>query len=289
MRILLRQHVPVFRQSELPSASAEPRQRLNYMKQTSAFHFIPQFNASRLSFDDVVETAKQHINSLSENKQKKLKDELGNGLANLTTKEQLDMYISSYGEIHRQKLQIAYDRIPHKVWSEGSISVVDYGCGQCIAEMVLSDFLKNHYIDNDKISDFTVIEPSKASLTQGLQYLEQFYENSKITAYNVSAGKLTEDYIRPQSDTVIHLFSNVLDIIEFERHNIANILNSDMSHNHILVCVSPFYQENGRGALMDEFGNMLRSMRCEYKLEKHTDDWKNPFSCQVRIFVSAYY
>ena len=101
--------------------------------------------------------------------------------------------------------------------------------------------------------------------------------------------KLTEDYIRPQSDTVIHLFSNVLDIIEFERHNIASILNSDMSHNHILVCVSPFYQENGRGALMDEFGNMLRSMRCEYKLEKHTDDWKNPFSCQVRIFVSAYY
>ena len=49
---------------------------------------------------------------------------------------------------------------PHKVWSEGSISVVDYGCGQCIAEMVLSDFLNNHYIDNDKISDFTVINDS---------------------------------------------------------------------------------------------------------------------------------
>lgn len=187
MRILLRQHVPFFRPSELPYAPTAPRQRFNYMKQTSAFHFIPQFNASRLSFDDVVESVKQHINSLSENKQKKLKDELENGLANLTTKEQLDMYISSYGEIHRQKLQIAYDRIPHKVWSEGSISVVDYGCGQCIAEMVLSDFLKNHYIDNDKISDFTVIESSKASLTLGLQYLEQFYENSKITAYNVSA------------------------------------------------------------------------------------------------------
>ena len=150
MCILLRQHVPFFRPSELPYAPTAPRQRFNYMKQTSAFHFIPQFNASRLSFDDVVESVKQHINSLSENKQKKLKDELENGLANLTTKEQLDMYISSYGEIHRQKLQIAYDRIPHKVWSGGSISVVDYGCGQCIAEMVLSDFLKNHYIDNDK-------------------------------------------------------------------------------------------------------------------------------------------
>ena len=228
------------------------------MKQTSAFHFIPQFNASRLSFDDVVETAKQHINSLSENKQKKLKDDLENGLAILTTKEQLDMYISSYGEIHRQKLQMAYDGIPHKVWSEDSISVVDYGCGQCIAEMVLSDFLKSHYIDNDQISDFTIVEPSKASLEQGLQYLETFFESSKITAHNIIAGDLTDDVICPQSDTVIHIFSNVLDIIEFERHNITRILNSDMCHNHILVCVSPFYQENGRGMLMDEFGNMLR-------------------------------
>ena len=259
------------------------------MKNMTALHFIPRINASRLSFDDILESVKQQINSLSETKQTKLKDELENGLAILTTKEQLDMYISSYGEIHRQKLQIAYDQIPHKVWSEGSISVVDYGCGQCIAEMVLSDFLKNHYIDNDKISDFTVIEPSKASLAQGLQYLETFFENSKITAYNVSARHLTEDYIRPQSDTVIHIFSNVLDIIEFERHNIARILNSDMSHNHILVCVSPFYQENGRGGLMDEFGDMLHGMRCEYKFEKHTDEWKNPFSCQIRIFVSSYY
>ncbi len=65
------------------------------MKQTSAFHFIPQFNASRLSFDDVVESVKQHINSLSENKQKKLKDEMENGLANLTTKEQLDIVLAN--------------------------------------------------------------------------------------------------------------------------------------------------------------------------------------------------
>ncbi len=129
------------------------------MKNMAALHFIPRFNASRLSFKDVLESVKQHINSLSESKQKKLKDELENGLAILTTKEKLDMYISSYGEIHRQKLQMAYEQIPHKVWTEGSISVVDYGCGQCIAEMVLSDFFKNHYIDNDKISDFTVIEP----------------------------------------------------------------------------------------------------------------------------------
>ena len=65
------------------------------MKNMATLHFIPRFNASRFSFDDVMESVKQHINSLSETKQKKLKDDLENGLAILTTKEQLDMYISS--------------------------------------------------------------------------------------------------------------------------------------------------------------------------------------------------
>ncbi len=75
------------------------------------------------------------------------------------------MYISSYGEVHRQKL---HEQISHKVWSECSISVVDYACGQYIAAMVLSNFLNSHYIDNDQVSDYIVIEPSKKSREQGL-------------------------------------------------------------------------------------------------------------------------
>ncbi len=255
----------------------------------TTLHFTPNLNPSRISFDDILDSAKAHINSLSEAKQKSLKEALENGLANLSTKEELDMYMTSYGDIHRQKLQIAFESIPYNVWREGEISIIDYGCGQCIAEMVLSDFLKKHYIDNDNFVDFTVVEPSKPSLSQGIRYLEQFFENCDITAYNIKAGKLTDDNIHPKSETVIHIFSNVLDIVEFERENIASILNQDMSHNHILVCVSPFYQENGRGALMDDFGKMLNGMRCEFKFEKHTDEWDKPFSCQIRIFISGYY
>lgn len=255
----------------------------------TTLELICRYNASRISFDNIIKTAKNNINSLSNTKKKELKNNLENGLAKLSTKEELEMYISSYGEIHKQKLLMAYEHIPSKVWNESRISVIDYGCGQCIAEMVLSDFLRHHYIDKNNITDFIVIEPSKASLTQGLLYLGHFFDNSKISAYNTTAKNLKKDNIQPQSDTVIHIFSNVLDIIEFERDNIADILNSDMSHNHILVCVSPFYQENGRGGLMDEFGEMLRGMRCEYKFEKHTNEWKEPFSCQIRIFVSGYY
>lgn len=105
------------------------------MKDTTNLHFTPHFSAAQISFDDILESAKKHINSLSESKQASLKESLENGLADLSTKEELDMYISSYGDIHRQKLQMAFEKIPYKVWHEGEISVIDYGCGQCIAEM----------------------------------------------------------------------------------------------------------------------------------------------------------
>lgn len=259
------------------------------MNKMDSLHFTPQFNAASFSFDDILESAKKHIGTLSDSKQTSLKESLENGLANLSTKEELDMYISSYGDIHRQKLQMAFEKIPYNVWHEGEISVIDYGCGQCIAEMVLSDFMKSHFIDRDIITDFIVIEPSKPSLNQGIEYLKRFFDDTDITAYNMTAGSLTYDNIHPKANTVIHIFSNVLDIVEFERDVIADILNQDMCHNHILVCVSPFYQENGRGALMDDFAKMLRGMRNEYTLEKHTDDWNKPFSCQICIFVSAYY
>lgn len=76
---------------------------------------------------------------------------------------------------------------------------------------------------------------------------------------------------------------------DFQRETVASIINNDPSRNHILVCASPFYQENGRGKLMDEFRGMLKAMRTEYKFEKHTDEWDKPFSCQIRIFVSSYF
>lgn len=259
------------------------------MNNKAARHFIPLFKRSQISFDDVIDSAKAHIKTLSENKRISLKKSLENGLALLTTKEELDMYLVSYGDIHRQKLQIAYENIPYKVWNEGEISVIDYGCGQCIAEMVLSDFMKKHCINSYQITDFIAIEPSKPSLYQGIRYLKHFYDEPEIAAYSINAGELTDDIIRPKSGTVIHIFSNVLDIDDFEREKVAVILNKSTNYNNILVCVSPFYKEDGRGALMDDFGKMLHGMRCEYKFDKHTDEWDRPFSCQIRIFISAYF
>ncbi len=82
--------------------------RFDPLNDMTTLHFGPHFNASLISFDDVLDSAKAHINSLREDKQTSLKKALENGLTNLSSKEDLYMYISSYGDIHQQKLQILH-------------------------------------------------------------------------------------------------------------------------------------------------------------------------------------
>lgn len=95
--------------------------------------------------------------------------------------------------------------------------------------------------------------------------------------------------LNPKSEVVVHLFSNVIDMPEFPREAVARKLNDMNDHYNIAVCVSPFYQENGRAKHMDEFGTMLHTFNCHYAFEKHTDEWDKPYSCQARVFVSRYY
>ena len=85
------------------------------------------------------------------------------------------------------------------------------------------------------------------------------------------------------------IFSNVIDLDDFDGDSVLSLLNEDKSRNNIIVCVSPYYREATRGKRMKEFGDKLQGYTLVYKLEKHTDDWDKPYSCQIYIFVSSYY
>lgn len=176
-----------------------------------------------------------------------------------------------------------------KVWHEDGITVVDYGFGQGIAEMVLSDYMASRYIDNDYIKDFILIEPSRQNLQRCVKYVNAFFCESKISVVCKKDNQLNNDDINPKSSTVIHIFSNVIDLDDFDGDSVLSLLNEDKSHNNIIVCVSPYYQEETRGKRMKEFGDKLQGYTLVYKLEKHTDDWDKPYSCQIYIFVSSYY
>lgn len=252
-------------------------------------HFTPNYRKSFHTFEEILANAQEWHKSLSEVEKKKLKEDLDHGAGHLTTTDQLKAYIYHYGKIHQSKLMKAFANIPAKVWAEGGISIIDYGCGQGIAEMVFSDFLASKFIDNDFVNDFILIEPSSVNLRQCVIYVTAFFQDAKVVSKCKEDSQLKQDEIKPQKSTVIHIFSNVVDMDNFEGENIADILSNDKSHNNVVICVSPFYQEETRGQKMYDFGKLLNGYTLHYKLEKHTDDWDEPYSCQLHIYVSSYY
>lgn len=240
-------------------------------------------------FERIYENAKAYVDSLSNEVQNKLKEQLCHGVGFLTKKDQLKMYLKSYGEIHRDKLLHCYEKIPYKLWYEDKLSIVDYGAGQGLAEIVLADFLKSKNIGKDIIQDITLIDPSQISLIQAVKYLNNIFMDTKIVPIQKNDVDLYEYDLHPKANTVIHILSNVIDMSEFQGDSIISLLNGDNEHNNIVICVSPYYQENNRGKKMDEFCNMLRGYRCVYKFQKHIDEWEENYSCQIRIYASLYY
>lgn len=97
-------------------------------------NYTPNVRKSTQTFVNVLQKSKEWFASLSKTEQQNLIDELEHGAGHLTNIRQLNAYIAKYGEIHQAKLLNAYEKIPSKVWYEGGITVIDYGCGQGIAE-----------------------------------------------------------------------------------------------------------------------------------------------------------
>ena len=246
---------------------------------------VPAYN----SLTNVREAATTRINKNSKSKTKNLKDALEHGLADLTSEDEMDMYLSSYGTMHQEKLLVAFDKLPIKILREDKISVIDYGCGQGTASIVLCDVFQQIFGHPYTVSDFHLIEPALACLKRAVKFIHSFNPDARIVYFNNPCEDIWRMDLNPKSEVVVHLFSNVIDMPEFPREVVARKLNDMNDHYNIAVCVSPFYQENGRAKHMDEFGTMLHTFNCHYEFEKHTDEWDKPYSCQARVFVSRYY
>lgn len=160
-------------------------------------NYIPNTRKSAQTFVSVLQKAKDWFALLSKTEQQNLIEDLERGTAHLTNTRQLNAYIAKYGEIHQAKLLQAFEKIPSKVWHEDGITVIDYGCGQGIAEMVLSDYMASKYIDNNYIKDFILIEPSRQNLQRCVKYVNAFFNESTASAVCKKDSQIKDDDLNP--------------------------------------------------------------------------------------------
>ena len=89
----------------------------------------------------------------------------------------------SFGGKHKLKLDSVYDLIFEKLQNQ-KFDIVDWGCGQAIATMVLLNYAidKNIILD---IENITLIEPSGLSLSRGVLHIETLKQKN----YNIKTIK----------------------------------------------------------------------------------------------------
>lgn len=163
---------------------------------------------------------------------------LERGVAIIQGDELLRCYIAAYAGHHYQKLQISLSWIFNKIANNEKVQIIDYGCGQALASCVLIDYFKDKgkTLDLQKI---TLIEPSLDALNRGLFHLSQFTKTS-ATKINKKLDDLTISDLQTDEELVkIHLFSNILDVDQFNLKVLYDKIIQTQKGVNYFVCVSP--------------------------------------------------
>lgn len=139
-----------------------------------------------------------------------LYEDLKRGKGILDDEAHLNMYLRSYGKMHKAKLDAAFRSLPEiaSTFSD-EIEIYDWGCGQGIASICLLDYLQSKNIGY-KIKSINLIDPS-ACATKRAEDVISCYDNSiTINTVNKAFDDLAVEDFAVNSTKKLHLFSNIL-------------------------------------------------------------------------------
>jgi SAM-dependent methyltransferase len=160
-------------------------------------------------------------------------NELGRGRAILTSHDQLDQYLYSYGPMTADQ----WDQVLARVQiPPGRLQIVDYGCGQGLASALLFDHFGARLAN--RTSNVVLIEPSALALARAEFVLHCYAQAACVEVLNKKLDDLRAEELKLDREAnTIHLFSNVLDLDSFHHIDLfGKILKT--KGRHLVLCVS---------------------------------------------------
>ena len=197
------------------------------------------------SFQGIRRIACNAISTLSDEDRKSLFGSLGRGINLLDTHEQMCQYLYSYGNMHEAKILEALNHLEIKAYSNKTIQIIDWGCGQGLATICFLDFLKTNNVSTE-ISRAVLIEPSKSALERAGLHVGAYINDENIVVLNKFANEITAEDIVSDVDVTIHFFSNVLDIESVDVQKLAQTVSDAICGEHYFICVGPMNAGNQR-------------------------------------------
>jgi len=176
--------------------------------------------------------------------------EISHGKKILEREVEIQSYLALYAVHHTAKLDNAIANLA-KNYSPGSkLEIIDWGCGQALASLVLLENLKNNQINAEQIESIHLIEPSKVSISKAKLLLNQYFNCDldiamRIKTINKDFDALTKsDLVLDEEAIKIHLFSNVLDLYNFDIFKLCGLITNSLKGVNLFLCVGPNYSLN---------------------------------------------
>lgn len=220
---------------------------LQIQKENSEYSEI-LYSLPNANFAAIRNISFQYIRSIGDPVE--LYNQLLRGEKIIDTEKLLYKYLVSFGGKHKDKLFSSFEVIIEKLTNE-KFDIVDWGCGQGTATMLLLDFAieKNIHLDIDNI---TLIEPSALALSRALLHIDVLkQQHYNLKAINSDLDCLDASELETQSpNKTLHLFSNILDIENFLLNNeFFNKVSQSYNSDALFICVSPYRNDKNNNRL----------------------------------------
>lgn len=203
---------------------------------------------------------------------------LDRGRAVLGATSQLDQYLYSHGLM----IQSQWANMSHLYPVDHAVDrLIDYGCGQGLAGLLLHDNLDDDLFDS--ITKIILVEPSAIALVRAEAVYRCIAPNSEIYCINKEFDDVKSSDLQPDGSTLsVHVFSNVLDINGFDQERLLKqALTPGM---HTILAVS-----HDR----DQFGGSGRIRALKAAIEKPASQYSilnsdiAQFNCDTNLKSAA--
>ena len=211
----------------------------------------------------------------------KLHDDLKRGKGILDDEAHMNMYLRSYGLMHKAKLDTAFTSLPMSEDVFGDeIEIYDWGCGQGTASICLLDYLITKDI-NYSINHIHLIDPSKSAVNRAAEIIPCFDSSISVKATTKVFDELSTDDFPHSNVRKLHLFSNILDVESFDLAEFINLFQKCFNGSNYFLCVGPYYSNNRR---VDEFVAATDPDTMFATMNREAGAWQKQWTISMRIF-----